>query len=104
DTAQTVTFSLADDLSLFAIDPVSGEIRVQAGKSLDYETALQHTLTVVATDNGSPAQSTAATVTIFVADANEFSPAASDQIFVVPENAPVGWYIGRIEASDADRY
>ena len=53
----------------FAIDPLTGEITV-AG-ALDFETTPQYVLTVTVTDNGVPALSETATITINVSDVNE---------------------------------
>ena len=55
--------------SKFAIDPLTGEITV-AG-ALDFETTPQYVLTVTVTDNGVPALSETATITINVSDVNE---------------------------------
>ena len=57
---QTITYSLdaannlAADLALFEIDATTGAIRLQDGKSLDYDLAQSHTITVTATAGGTP--------------------------------------------------
>ena len=57
------------DISLFQIDPSSGVITVKGTNPLDFETSIQHALTVTITDNGTPiAESSNVTVTIDIID------------------------------------
>lgn len=49
--------------------------------SLDYETAAEHQILVIATDRGHPALSTVANVTVLVDDVNEFAPVFSMQVY-----------------------
>ena len=57
------------DISLFQIDPSSGVITVKGINPLDFETSIQHALTVTITDNGTPiAESSNVTVTIDIID------------------------------------
>ena len=75
DAGQSITYAITagDPQGDFAIDPVTGEITV-AG-DIDFEDISSYTLTVTATDDGSPTASGTATVTINVADlADEVGP------------------------------
>ncbi|ASP48664.1 tandem-95 repeat protein [Cognaticolwellia beringensis] len=57
------------DISLFQIDPSSGIITVKGINPLDFETNIQHALTVTITDNGTPiAESSNVAVTINIID------------------------------------
>ncbi|MBA6392140.1 tandem-95 repeat protein, partial [Colwellia sp. BRX10-3] len=66
----TLAFSLtAGDTGLFQIDAASGEITVKGSYPLDYETNIQHTVTVTIDDDGAPiAESKDVVITIDVTD------------------------------------
>ncbi len=85
----------------FAIDGTTGEITVVNGAALDYEAHPTFTLTVEVTDNGTPARTASATITIHLTDRNE-TPVVSDQSFSVDENAANGTSVGTVAASDPD--
>ena len=75
DVGQTLTYAITagNTGSAFAIDPNTGEISVDG--SIDFENLNAYTLTVTATDSGSPALATSAAVTISVNDqADEAGP------------------------------
>ncbi len=74
DDALSYAIIGGDPDALFEFD-VDGNLKIAAGKSLDYETAQQHVLQVTATDGGG--LSDTATVTIDVTDVNE-APTAGD--------------------------
>jgi len=71
----TVSYSLSNDAGgLFAIDPSTGVVTVNG--NLDYETATEHTITVVATSaDGSTSDKD---FTIAVSDVNDEAPVTSD--------------------------
>ena len=73
DAGQTLSFSITAGNSdgLFAIDSATGRITVSNSGLLDFETRPRTTLTVQAIDNGSPALSSAATVTVNLTDVVE---------------------------------
>lgn len=103
DTRQTITYQLVGwTVDIFAIDAVTGEIRVAPGKTLDFEQVQEHALTVAAMDSGSPSSTSFANVHVTVRDVNEFSPVVSDHVFDVPETAPDGFVVGAVLASDQD--
>jgi VCBS repeat-containing protein len=103
DAGQTVTYSIESTSlpGVFMIDPSNGNILVQNGNPLDYETVTSVTLLVRATDSGNPAKSTTATVTVAINDVNE-SPMMSAQTYSVAENAANGTVVGTVLASDVD--
>ncbi len=95
DGTDTVTYSLAvNPGNLFAIDPNSGLVSVNAG--LDYESATSHAITVLATSSDSSTSSRV--VTISVTDVNEFGVSSltdSDgSADTVAENSPGGTAVG----------
>jgi putative intracellular protease/amidase len=88
----------------FAIDSVTGRITSVAVGPLDFETNPVFALIVTATDNGTPALSGSAVITVRLTDVEEVLPPVSivngdlvirgtslaDRIFVVPANGEVG--------------
>ncbi len=102
-TTRSATSLLGDAGGRFAIDAVTGVVRV-AG-ALDAETATSHVITVQATSSdGSTAQRS---VTIAVSDVDEFDASAISDADAaaetVAENAAVGTAVGfTAQASDAD--
>uniref|UniRef100_A0A8C6VQJ7 FAT atypical cadherin 4 n=1 Tax=Naja naja TaxID=35670 RepID=A0A8C6VQJ7_NAJNA len=85
----------------FTIHHTTGEIR--SVRPLDREQVGQYTLTVKASDRGTPTQSAVVQVLINVLDENDNAPKFS-QIFsaLVPENAPLGYTVTRVTTSDED--
>uniref|UniRef100_A0A8C9F6K5 FAT atypical cadherin 4 n=1 Tax=Pavo cristatus TaxID=9049 RepID=A0A8C9F6K5_PAVCR len=72
-------------------------------RPLDREKLSRYTLTIKASDKGTPLQSTTVKVIINVLDENDNAPRFS-QIFSasVPENAPLGFTVTRVTTSDED--
>ncbi|KAI1238644.1 hypothetical protein IHE44_0013382 [Lamprotornis superbus] len=85
----------------FSINRATGEIR--SVRPLDREKLSQYTLTIKASDKGTPLQSTTVKVIINILDENDNAPRFS-QIFSasVPENAPLGFTVTRVTTSDED--
>ncbi|SFP90231.1 beta strand repeat-containing protein, partial [Pseudomonas borbori] len=79
----TISYSITDGNGdgIFAIDAATGAISIATGKSLDYETASQHVLTVTASDGS---LSDTAQVTVNVNNLNA-APIAIDDINTVVE-------------------
>ena len=84
----------------FAIDTV-GRITVSNPALIDYETRPQFTLTIKATDNGTPALFATGSITINVTNLNE-QIVILDQSFRCNENTPNGTIIGQIVTRDPD--
>ncbi|MFN3136990.1 MAG: BspA family leucine-rich repeat surface protein [Allomuricauda sp.] len=93
-----LTFSLVEDLDgLFEITE-AGELSLAEGKSLDFETQEEHTLTISASDGNGFAQ---AIITITVGEVNE-APSTADQAFEVAEDIADTDIIGTAEATDPE--
>uniref|UniRef100_A0A8C5K818 FAT atypical cadherin 1 n=1 Tax=Jaculus jaculus TaxID=51337 RepID=A0A8C5K818_JACJA len=88
--------------SPFSIDPVHGEVKVT--KPLDRESISGYTLTVQASDNGSPPRVNITTVNIDVSDVNDNAPVFSKGNYsvIVQENKPVGFSVLQLEVTDKD--
>lgn len=92
--------TLGNTGNAFAIDD-SGEITVLTPSALNFETTPQFTLTVEATDDGSPAEKGSATVTVNLTNVNE-APQVSDASFSVDEFSSNGTSIGSLPFTDPD--
>ncbi|GLH04568.1 Protein dachsous [Gryllus bimaculatus] len=90
------------DDAVFGVFPNSGWVYLR--QALDREARDRFVLTVAATDNGTPAGTATARVTVTVLDANDNDPRFSrdEYDFAVEENLPRGALVGRLTASDAD--
>ncbi|XP_016061115.1 PREDICTED: protocadherin alpha-C1 isoform X2 [Miniopterus natalensis] len=73
-------------------------------KALDREERATHRLVLTAHDHGRPARSGAAQVTITVVDTNDNAPVFERTVYrtKVPETAPNGTVLFRVQASDPD--
>lgn len=97
-----VTGSSSDVAQHFGIFPNSGWIYLRA--LLDRETRDRYQLTVLATDNGTPAAHAKARVVIRVLDANDNDPKfqRSKYEFRIEENLRRGSVVGVVTATDLD--
>ncbi|NXG28840.1 CAD23 protein, partial [Dromaius novaehollandiae] len=87
----------------FVIDAASGVIRV-ANITIDREERDAYRLTVVAVDQGTPALSGTATVSLFIDDVNDCRPEFINpiQTVSVPESAAPGTAVAEVTAVDRD--
>jgi protocadherin-16/23 len=87
---------------IFGIFPNSGWIYLL--QSLDRESRDHYTLTVAATDNGTPAGTATSRVSVNILDANDNDPVFTQEAyeFSVEENQPRGAQVGRVAATDSD--
>ncbi|NXE32689.1 CAD23 protein, partial [Ptilorrhoa leucosticta] len=87
----------------FLIDATTGVIRV-ANITIDREERDAYRLTVVAVDQGTPALSGTATVSIVIDDINDCRPEFINpiQTVSVPESAPPGTVVAEVTAIDRD--
>uniref|UniRef100_A0A671NB97 Protocadherin Fat 1-like n=1 Tax=Sinocyclocheilus anshuiensis TaxID=1608454 RepID=A0A671NB97_9TELE len=103
-SSNQVRYSIIDGNqgSPFTIDPIRGEVKV--ARQLDREKTSGYTLTVLASDNGSPARSSSATVNIDVSDINDNPPLFSQANYsiIIQENQPVGTSVLQMTVSDRD--
>jgi len=103
NAGQLLTYAITGGNSgnTFAINPTTGQITVNDPALLDFEAGTTFFLTVQVTDDGTPAFSDSATVTIFVSNVNE-TPVVMPEAFTVVENPPAGTVLGNITATDPD--
>nr|XP_033796923.1 protocadherin-23 isoform X2 [Geotrypetes seraphini] len=93
-------------LDYFSVEERSGLVRVR--RPLDRETRARHELLVRARDAGAPPESSSVRLTVRVLDENDNRPEL--RVFWlteggaprVSEGAPLGEYVARVSASDAD--
>ena len=105
DAGQTHAFAITggNTGSAFAINPSTGAITVNNSAALDFETTPSFSLTVEATDDGSPPETGSTTVTINLTDVNENqAPVPSGGPFSLPENSLNGTSVGTVAANDPD--
>ncbi len=96
---QRITYSLGNpSRSQFSIDPQTGDINTTAPLALQ-----NYTLTMIATDNGTPPLSNSAVLVIQVTDTNE-RPQFSQPLYSVllVENMAVGSIVLQVSAIDSD--
>ncbi|QDU31082.1 Hemolysin, chromosomal [Anatilimnocola aggregata] len=103
DVGQTLSYAIVsgNTNAVFAIDSVTGHLNVVFPAGIDYETNASFQLTIRATDNGDPALSTDAVVTVNVLNENE-QPTTANGNFVLPENSAAGTVVGQVSGSDVD--
>uniref|UniRef100_A0ABM5G9X7 Protocadherin gamma-B1-like isoform X25 n=1 Tax=Pogona vitticeps TaxID=103695 RepID=A0ABM5G9X7_9SAUR len=72
--------------------------------SLDRESTAEYSITIIATDKGTPSLSTEKTISLQISDINDNCPAFEKPLYTVyvPENNPSGSSIFRMKASDLD--
>lgn len=99
DAGQTLTFSITggNTNNAFYIVPATGRITVGNSWAV---TAGVFSLTVRATDNGSPVMWSEATVTINVTGSSNQPPVIQAQSFNINENSANGTLVGTVIASD----
>ncbi|CAC5393753.1 CDH23 [Mytilus coruscus] len=103
DKNQQIKFSVApSDSTTFQIDSYTGTVRL--AKKLDREQNSEVNFKVIATDNGVPALSSTATVTVAVLDVNDESPVFNtyQSTYSISESAANGTMIAVIDATDKD--
>ncbi|XP_070994975.1 protocadherin gamma-C5-like isoform X1 [Oncorhynchus clarkii lewisi] len=89
-------------LKLFSVDSKTGEVRVNG--HVDYETANEYYVTVLARDGGTPAMEASCNIKIEVTDVNDNSPEVMLTSLTSPiqEDAALGTVIALISARDLD--
>lgn len=79
-----VRYSLSDSGELFALDSSSGWLTTLV--PLDRETVPAYTLTVLATDNGTPQQTATATLHVRLIDYNDNPPLFAEEAYSATGN------------------
>ena len=98
----TYSITAGNDRDAFHIEGSTGKLYL--ANNLDYEWKQQFTLTITATDFGSPELSSTSTCTINVLDFNDNRPyfSSSPMVRQIDEGADIGTSILTIQASDPD--
>ncbi|TWW58827.1 protocadherin Fat 1a isoform X4 [Takifugu flavidus] len=88
--------------SPFTIDAARGELKV--ARQLDRERTSGYTLTVVASDNGTPPLSSSAMINIDISDVNDNPPLFSQANYslIIQENRPKGTSVLQLAVTDRD--
>ena len=99
--ALTFSITAGNISSAFALDAVTGELTVNDGTILDFETTPTFSLTVEVSDGGLTDD---ATITIDLNDVfdTNVAPEINDQVFSVAENSANGSAVGAVSATDAN--
>nr|XP_031839456.1 cadherin-related tumor suppressor-like [Nomia melanderi] len=86
----------------FALDGLTGQLTTKI--PLDRETTAEYRILVIARDQGSPPQSSTATVVLTLEDVNDNAPVFYPWRYLlhIPEDAPPGTTVGKVTATDAD--
>lgn len=86
----------------FALDALTGQLTTKI--ALDRETVAEYRILVIAKDQGTPVQSSTATVVLTLEDVNDNSPVFYPWKYLMPisEDAPAGTTVGKVTATDAD--
>lgn len=93
---------LHDYPKTFTLDALTGQLMTMV--ALDRETISEYQILVIAKDQGTPVQSSTATVVLMLEDINDNSPVFYPWRYLMPisENAPIGTMLGKVMATDAD--
>ena len=105
DNSNNLIYSLhgsLNDLNTFEIDSKTGEIRLVS--KLNYELKNVYQLSVIARDFGQPPCSTHSVLTINIEDMNQNPPVFTAPFyeFILFENVPLGFSVGRVYAFDRE--
>jgi len=103
NAGQTLTYAITagNTGNVFAINAATGQITVTS-PTLNFEGINQYNLTVLVTDNGTPALSDTATVTVNITNLNEAPSFLAPTTFTIAENRPVGQFVGDVNTSDPE--
>jgi len=99
-------FSQTEYSDVFRVNPATGEVFLR--RRLDREVQSVYSLTVTASDHGSPALTAFTRVVVRVVDDNDNAPrvvvssASRGEQLTVVENSPPSAFIAHVSASDAD--
>lgn len=93
---------LRDYPKTFALDALTGQLMTKI--TLDRESVEEYRVLVIARDQGTPPQSSTATVLLTLEDVNDNPPVfyPTNYFFPVPQDATPGILVGKVFATDAD--
>ena len=91
------------NVTVFSIDSTTGIVSISSG--LDFETVSSYTLTITATDRGSPSPlAGSAMAAITVVNVNDVPPSVQGSVNIsLSENTPTGVEVVDYDATDADQ-
>ncbi len=103
DAGETHSFAIysGNTGGAFAIDAVTGEIRVAANSPLDFETHPVFSLTIAVSDDQTPIHTGMNTILVNLQDVNE-APQVNAASFSADENSANGTSLGAVTFDDAD--
>ncbi|HUQ68647.1 MAG TPA: cadherin repeat domain-containing protein, partial [Planctomycetaceae bacterium] len=103
DPGQSLAYSIVsgNTNSVFALNAATGLFTV-AKAAIDFETQSQYQLLVQVTDNGSPASTRSALVTVNITNLNEAPTFLQPTTFTLSENRPVGQLVGTVKTVDPE--
>lgn len=101
--AQTLSYAIlsGNTSGAFAINPNTGIITAANPAAIDYEQNPSFALNIQVTDNGVPARSSTAVLTIYVGNVND-PPTMPNKTVTLPENSPIGTLVTLANASDPE--
>ena len=103
NNALTYTSTGGTGLTLFDVNPSTGEVTVRSGAVLDRELATSYTLDIKVTDGGTSGLVTTQTIAINLNDLNDHTPSiTSAAAMSINEASPGGAAVGTVVAIDAD--
>ncbi|XP_031561240.1 protein dachsous-like [Actinia tenebrosa] len=102
DSGENARISYSGSTDVFNIDPVSGKITLS--KKVDHEAKSSYSLTVTASDHGSPPMSTSIVVKVIVDDVNDNPPKFPRDMYncSIAENMVKGATVCYVTAVDPD--
>ena len=100
DPRDSLTFSTSDPRFVVR----EGALYLRSNSAVNFEVEPQLTVTITASDNGSPILSTSVPFLIRVVDRNEFFPDLETQPLVIPFARTNNQLIGTLRATDADTF
>jgi VCBS repeat-containing protein len=103
DAGQSHTFAITagNASGTFVLNVSTGQLTVANSAALNFETTPSFSLTVQVTDNGTPAKSGSAIITVNLTNVNE-APVTNTATFAVPENSANGTVVGTVTFTDPD--
>jgi len=103
DKGQTLTYAITggNTNNAFKIDPATGLITVNTPSALDIAVIPKFDLTISVTDNGNPAKTSTATLTVNLTDVNQ-PPVLDAKTYAVKVFASTGTVVGTLTSTDVD--
>ncbi len=103
DKSQTLTYAITagNTNNAFTIDAATGAITVNTPSALDFATTPKFDLTISVTDNGNPALTSTATLTVNLTKVSQ-PPVLDPKTYAVKTAASTGTVVGTLTSTNAD--